>query len=76
MIREGTISPLGFEFCVCLCICICMSVCLQNAGESIKHPVSSAFLMLRVNDSPLRKDSSAVPCAPSAGAIDREVRLC
>lgn len=53
-----------------------MSMCLQNAGESIKFPVSSAFFMLRVNDSPLRKDSSGVLCAPPAGAVDREMRLC
>lgn len=53
-----------------------MSVCLQNAGESIKLPVSSVFIKLRVNDSTLRKDPSGVPCAPSPGAVGREVRLC
>lgn len=72
--REGTSSPLGFQFCVCLYIF--KSVHLQNAGESIKPPISSVFIMLRVNDSPLRKDSSGVPCAPSPVAIDREMRLC
>lgn len=53
-----------------------MSMYLQNAGESMKLPVSSVFIMLRISDSPLRKDSSGVPCAPSPGAVDREVRLC
>lgn len=53
-----------------------MFVCLQNAGESIQLPGSSIFIMLRVNDSPLRMDSSGVPCAPSPGAVGREVRLC
>lgn len=53
-----------------------MSMYLQSAGESMRLPVSSVFIMLRISDSPLRKDSSGVPCAPSPGAVDREVRLC
>lgn len=52
-----------------------MSMYLQNAGESMKLPVSSVFIKLGVSDSPLRKDSSGVPCAPSPGAVGREVRL-
>lgn len=61
---------------VCVCVYICVSVYLPNARESIKLPVSSVFISLNVNDSPLRTAYLVFHVLLCLELQDMGVRLC